>query len=407
MLAFSDRPERSPPSVTDQIAGGAISPLTLARSRSFLAGPVALGILLFAFANVAIAFWSDALRKEREQNLLLRHGASADRASARYDWSVGERLDEFWPAIPDARTTALVVLSGMSQMYAINDAEEGDRTISEHLDDALAPRGLRVFGLAAPNLNNEEALLYLVALGSRPETTPRLFLYGACFDKMRNTDLRPGIEAFLRGRPDIAEEWRRVAVRHSTEFPAAAAKMIESLADLQKSVKSGDITLESRIRDVAATVLPVVRERSDLNAFVQSGILYRLRNAVFRIRATSKRPVIAGRYSLNREFFELMSRVAEERGIRFAAYVIPLNPQAENPYVPSEYAAFKEWLSGLATTRGIPFANLEDAVPADDWGLLDGGPDFKHFREAGHRITAARILEAFGPEFDAARGARP
>lgn len=354
-----------------------------------------------------MAHWSDHLRKEREQNLLLRHGSTADRAAARYDWSVGERLAEYWPAIPDARKTPLVILSGMSQMYAVNDEKEGDRTISEHLDDALAPTGVRVFGLAAPNLNNEEALLYILALASRPETTPRMFLYGACFDKMRNTDLRPGLQAFLRGRRDLVADWERAARLHADEFPAASGKMLESLAALQREADRGEVTLESTIRDAAAGMLPVVRERSDLNAFVQSGILYRLRNAVFRIKATSKRPLLAGRYSLNQEFLGLMSRVAEEHGIRLATYVIPLNPQAENPYVPAEYEAFKSWLSGFARGRGIPFANLEGAVPAGDWGLLDGGPDFKHFREAGHRVTAARLLEAFGAEFDDARGTRP
>ena len=49
----------------------------------------------------------------------------------------------------------------------------------------------------------------------------------------------------------------------------------------------------------------------------------------------------------------------------------------------------------FASTRSLPFANLENEVPADDWGLLDGGPDFKHFKEAGHRITAAAVLRSF------------
>jgi len=85
----------------------------------------------------------------------------------------------------------LVVLSGMSQMYAINDPQEGDQTISEWLDDALSAQGARVWGMAAPNLSNEEALFQLVMLLQDPVTRPHSFIYGICFDKFRNIDLRP------------------------------------------------------------------------------------------------------------------------------------------------------------------------------------------------------------------------
>jgi hypothetical protein len=116
--------------------------------------------------------------------------------------------------------------------------------------------------------------------------------------------------------------------------------------------------------------------------------------------------VIPSRYALNQELCALMIEVARRRGVEIALYVVPLNPNAESPYVPEEYEAFKRWAEGLARDRGVPFANLEALVPPDDWGLWLGGPDFKHFREGGHRRSAAAIVDRFGPVFEAVRRRR-
>jgi hypothetical protein len=127
--------------------------------------------------------------------------------------------------------------------------------------------------------------------------------------------------------------------------------------------------------------------------------VYRLRNWVFRIKPTTKRPILESRYALNQEFLELMIDLARDRGVALPMYVIPLNPLAENPYVPEEYARSVAWLQSLCRKSGLPFANLERAVPSEDWGEFMGGPDFKHFKGEGHRITAAAILNAFEPVF--------
>jgi hypothetical protein len=98
---------------------------------------------------------------------------------------------------------------------------------------------------------------------------------------------------------------------------------------------------------------------------------------------------------LNREFLEVMALVAREHGVRLAVYVVPLNPLAETPYLPQEYEAFKHWLADFAAARRVPFANLEHTVPAGEWGLFAGGPDFKHFKGSGHRRTADALCAQF------------
>jgi hypothetical protein len=140
--------------------------------------------------------------------------------------------------------------------------------------------------------------------------------------------------------------------------------------------------------------IPIVKSRSDLNAYVQDR-LYTFRNYVLGISNTTKRPIIKSRYDVNREFLGLLADVAEAHGVRLVMYNIPLNPQAETPYVPEQYEEFKQWLTKFAHDRRIPFANLESSVPIEQWGLRNGSPDFKHFDEAGHRTTATAIRQAF------------
>src|SRR5204863_873734 len=115
---------------------------------------------LLLIANFLVAARKAALERAQKENLLVAPVvAQAGRhREPRFDESVGNELWRYWAAIPDATVQPLVVLSGMSQMYAINDPEPGDQTIAEWMDDRLAASGVRVFGLAAPNLDNEEAL---------------------------------------------------------------------------------------------------------------------------------------------------------------------------------------------------------------------------------------------------------
>lgn len=361
-------------------------------------GPAPWVVLLLIGANLMARAWHADLLEERRENLLTAGVPDAKTAQVRYDASVGEDLARHWPRIPDARRQPLVILCGMSQMYAINERRDADQTIAEWLDDALAPKGVRVFGLAAPNITNEEALLLLVATVSRRETRPRAFTYGVCFDKFRNIDLREGYRRFLSARPDLQEAWSALADKYADRYPKASETMRASL----KTEATREPTRETRIRDAAAGIFPLVAARQELNAFAQNRA-FAVRNWVFRITPTSKRPMLASRYALNQEFLELMIDVAKDSGVAIPLYVIPLNPLAENPYVPEEYARSVAWLEDLCRRTNTPYANLQDAVPSEHWGEFMGGPDFKHFKGEGHRVTAGAILKVFGPIYETSR----
>jgi hypothetical protein len=383
-----------------------VKDLRLLLDRRLWSGPAPLCFGILVAANLCIWHLERGLEESRRANLLSLSASIRAPGPPRYDWSIGEDPGRYWGEIPDARRAPLVVVSGMSQMYAINDPHPGDEIIVEHLDDALAPHGVRAFGFAAPNMNNEEALLYLVAATLEERTSPAAFVYGVCFDKFRNVDLRPGLSRFLAQRPALREAWARVCATRSARYPMACAKIEASLQETATSSAQAERDdFEHELRAALGRVLPMIADGADLNAKAQMDI-YILRNWLLRIKASTKRPMLESTYRLNQEFLGLIADESKEKGIVLVLYVIPLNPMAENPYVPQQYEEFKSWIQAFATERGLPFANLEDVVPHDDWGLSNGEPDFKHFTERGHALTASAILERFGPALEHLAAAR-
>jgi hypothetical protein len=360
----------------------------------------AAGVFAAAFValNVWVAWSRQDLGEERRRNLLLESAESLH--GGRAEPRAGETFGSYWERIPDARSRRLVFVSGMSQMYAVNDRQQGDRIIADRVDEWLEGRGASAVSLAGPNLDNEEALFFLLAGLSDPRRHPSVFVYGVCFDKFRNVDLRREFQEFAARRPVLRHIWLDEAnlaegLPLATEKMRSTAKAIDDASHAAAGRRPEEKGLEPRLRDFIARYVPVVAAREELNGRLQMD-LFLLRNWLLQIEPSTKRPVIPARYQLNQEFLQLLIRVAKREGVVPVLYVIPLNPRAENPYIPAEYARFKEWVSGLAVREAIPFANLEGIVPSEHWGEFMGGPDFKHFCGEGHRITAAALIERFG-----------
>jgi lysophospholipase L1-like esterase len=363
----------------------------------FWRGPFLYVFICLIGVNFAINSWQKSLELAQQKNLLTGAiDASTNGKPIRWDKSIGDYLERYLPFMPDATKSPLVVVAGMSQMYAINDVQPGDQIISEHLDDLLAKHGVRTFGLAAPNMNNEEALLLLMATLDNPKTKPTFFIYGVCFDKFRNMDLRPNFQRYLRNNSTLATRWREAAVRYQGRFPSASEKMLSSIKAVTATPDKKNVTFEDRIRDYTAQYIPLVASRQTLNATVNLQ-LFMFRNWVFNISPQSKRPILKSRYELNQEFLKMIAVIAAEEGVKPIFYIIPLNPLADTPYIPDQYATFKKWLQALCVKESIPFANFESVVPSQYWGEFMGGPDFKHFRGKGHELTARAIYNEFSP----------
>jgi hypothetical protein len=351
-------------------------------------------IIALVLVNLLIFHRGQGLKERRLGNLMVSHLQFS--AKPLFDLSTGNNANQYWHTIPDATSTPLVYLVGMSQMHAINDFKPGDKIISELLDEKLSPKGVRVYGFSAPNMSGEEALFLLIAAMSDPKTSPAAFIYAVCFDTFRFMDLRPGYMNLMREKPGVEPLWRSSAKDYLDKYPLAAEKMLDTLSEIKKEKdNTREDTLESRLRNFAGNWLPLVSARQELySEFLQK--IYLLRNWLFNIKNTDKRPILKYRYDLNVQFLKMLTELAQKNNIKIIFYVVPLNPLADNPYVAGQYLDFKKWLEELCCERRIPFANFENEVPHEYWGKFLGGPDFKHFKEEGHILTANAILRQFG-----------
>jgi hypothetical protein len=225
-------------------------------------------LLCFVLLNVALYPLKGYFARQHRTNLMQAdHSGDVTTATPRYDWSTGSDQTTYWTYMPDARTTKLVVIDGMSQLYAINDQQPGDRITSEILDDSLRTSGSRVFGIAAPNLDHEEMLFHVQALVANPATTPDVLVFGVCFDKMRNAELRPTMAQVLTSDAALSRTWQHFADSVSAEFPDLAVAMSRTLTDAHaQDVTRVDQRVEQSLVSTMAQVLPLVGLRTDLRS---------------------------------------------------------------------------------------------------------------------------------------------
>ena len=369
------------------------------RSKQLWRGSIPYTAALFVILNLFVAYNYKLLKDERSRNLLQDMSYNHDSREIRYDQSNGEDTTSYLKYVPNAIENPLVVIIGMSQMATINERKPDDQFISEWLDDLLRPKGVRVFGLSAPNITNEEVVLMFLTMLSNSKTKPKVFIYGVCFDKFRNIGLRVGYKRILAQRLDLQESWRKVYVDYNKEFPEASLAMRASLDSILEEQQTERLSLEKSLRDVVAYLLPIANYKKEINGWVMLR-LFILKNWIFQIKPTTKRAIIKSRYELNQEFASILIDLAKKNNIKPIFYIVPLNPAAQNPYIPEQYGEFKLWLLHLCQEKEVPLANFESIVPTEDWGVFMGAPDYKHFKGIGHKITANAIKEKFNDIFD-------
>ena len=125
--------------------------------------------------------------------------------------------------------------------------------------------------------------------------------------------------------------------------------------------------------------------------------LYRLRNTVFRIKASTIRKMIPQRYELNMQALKLLVEDCVSERKKSILYIPPIRSDATLPYDENDYNNFKKQVKELSEKMGplVYFRNYEGIVPAELWGYKaatnlqsDREIDYMHFQYRGHQIMA-------------------
>jgi hypothetical protein len=287
---------------------------------------------------------------------------------------------------------------GNSQLHGVNQYALGQETASARLAARLRPAGVDLLTLSQPNANLVEHLVLYAYL--RDRLPLRLILLPAVFDDVRDANVRATVgsalaDAATRDFLSRSDAGRAVlATSQSTADPDLAA-LDQTVQERSEAFLNAWMDRHVELWDLRPEV------RGTLGVWIRS-----LRNSVFGITPQSKRRRIEGSYATNLAAAEILLADARARDARVIFYVAPLRGDVDLPYVESEYARFKQDVSGLAERHGAVYLDLDQVVPADLFGMTAGRTlgaalevDFMHFQAGGHAILAdqlARALDGVG-----------
>lgn len=131
------------------------------------------------------------------------------------------------------------------------------------------------------------------------------------------------------------------------------------------------------------------------------GKLYKIRNTVFNIDATTIRKKIPARYKKNFEALINITKLAKLNNIKIFFYVSPIRQDINLPYDLEDYELFKKEAKIFAEKNDVHFFNYERLIPKDNWGfkrsiVLGNNKfeiDFMHFRSKGHSLLSDKVYE--------------
>jgi hypothetical protein len=304
-----------------------------------------------------------------------------------------------------------VVFFGNSQQYtaslprgATPDSDRRAEIASVLLGRTLeerAPAVFRVYNASAPNQNYTEALWQALYWYEIPPAPPVALILQASFDTFRKTAIRPGYQTLLDDPRFVtglgAYMTGQGEREYFSDFRAAQRDRAQRMAEMAGNREgsgyrqwSPEPTLRQGMEQVA-----LFRRRETLReSFL--GALYAVRVRGLGISPTSRRHIVGPPLAQNFAALADLISLARQRGTRVLLYNAPVNP-AVSMFFEEEYGGYVARLAQLCREKGVPFADLATAVPAERWGYWIDGPDPIHFDEQAHRIMHDRLVEAFGP----------
>jgi hypothetical protein len=286
--------------------------------------------------------------------------------------------------IPHAEHVALWL--GNSQLHTINQMAVGDHLAAYWLRRDITTTDVLPLTFSLPNANfQEELALTAYALG---RLKLDLVILSLVFDDLREDDLRDDfkvvMDANLRARLSRSSIGQDMLVRlqRENEKPLSENGGLNAFGQFQ---------IESWLSGVLDRHLALWDKRANLRTHVLTD-LYFARNYAFGIKSTTVRHLIPLRYKRNMAALEELLNEAESAGVPVLGYIAPLRPNATSPYDAAEYKLWKSEVGAMLRAKGFSFVNLEDIVPAENWGTYDpNAVDFMHFQAEGHRILARAL----------------
>lgn len=284
-----------------------------------------------------------------------------------------------------------VLWFGNSQVHGINAYQAGQQSAAERLFQHFKPHNIELLTFSQANANLQEHYVLLEWVQAQLPITG--LVIGLCYDDTREGDIRAGI------KPALDHPETRIGLSQ-TKFGLTLLTRYNGDQTKDNS-QSKPNTLQIRSEAFITTWLTdhssTWRARTTARNQIFTS-LFLLRNSVFNITPTSKRPKLPARYRDNLNALEALLVRSQSLNISVQLYIAPIRNDLPLPYDMNDYRIFKAETQQLAQKYGAHWTDLESIVPTPDWGekgntSLGGGGevDFMHFKASGHHKLADHL----------------
>ena len=280
-----------------------------------------------------------------------------------------------------------VLIFGNSQMGAINQFRKGEINYAHQLSLAMSQirdNKLIVRSIWIPNATFGEFKEIYLAMRKCSTRIDNLVL-PLFLDDMREQEIRESLQNYSS---NICEGFTNQS--HT-----------KNALDSNLNIS----TNSDRLDKLILKKTPVLREIKSINSNLRV-FLYKYRNSIFGIKATSKRKIVPAAYQFNLEALKSIIDSRESSKMQTIIYIPPLLHFAsgrEIPYFKDDYLNYKNEMKYICNKANCSYFDLDSIVPDNQWGYKDATSlkgdkkeiDFMHFTYNGHKIMSKKLSIIF------------
>lgn len=324
------------------------------------------------------------------------------------------KLETYWCG---AKDPTRFVLFGNSQTYTVllapqeQVSQEEERTYPDLLLERLRGEGddVRGYRLSAPNLSYMEVLWYLHYLLARPCLAPNEIIVQLNFENFRKSGVRPGMTELLKdpGFAEAVEAEARSSAPYAATFQQAIDQYESKLAQergAETGVPGASKTGMSISHGIAGPLETRVRQVLDMSSRFRArtrmkaellDAMYLARVHLLGITPSTKRSIGGATLTVGVSSLERIGELCRQRGIRVVFFDAPQNPIAPLYRTEQDRQRYQLIVNGLSRKYAWRYADFENSIPGDMWGVWIDGPDPIHFGRAAHQ-RMAELMSAAG-----------
>ena len=275
------------------------------------------------------------------------------------------------------------LLLGNSQLGAINQFSEGEINYAHHLSlniNQKRDNPLTVRSIWIPNATLGEFNKIYSSIVNCSTRIDKLVL-PLFLDDTREQTIRKSIENYSSNICN--KEQNKLSIKNKTKT--------------NQDFLSNSDKLDNWIINRAF----ILKDISNLNGHLRV-LLYKARNSIFNINASSKRKIVPAAYQFNVQSLEKILNSRESLDEPTIIYIAPLLHFAsgkEIPYFKNEYLNFKYDMKDICNKNYCSYYDLDSIIPDSKWGFKGSTNfirgekeiDFMHFTFDGHKILSNKL----------------